>query len=408
MNHEERIKTLIRNRPSDTGTKHRKTRLAPPNVRSTPAATCAKYGRYILSQLEDEQIEDYLHQIVKGLGGKNTHEETFKAGTLEANVNFAFDATPRRTFQSEDMSIIVLTGTPKHGRARLGMNTWVSRSSGMKRKVFAFRLDTMTGASLLVDPEKSDGTLVRRIVSEQSRQVRNIERNDIFAAAYVRWQQCEDRRLNDRWSESRTAGVFDDKKHCTRKHMQAADESVFNRLFNHVEIDDAIDLDEFRRMNDEFERRWDAGELPRIDSLNDFRFRKTMRHRAGSGRAIGLYSPKLSALAIDPRHPESLLHEMAHAYDYEHGQISLIPDFATILAGYRVALADMDGVSGKDREYATTPTEVFARLWELSAFEHGMGGSFIDEPGRYENPVMYAPLKQFVPDFDRIIANIGD
>lgn len=398
-----RIRTLITTPHPALGGRCRR-RLTCPNARSSAAATCAKYGRYVLSRFDDRQVDEVIHLIVNAIG-QDVREEPFEAGTLESDVDAAFGSTPRRTFQSRDVSIIVLTATPRHGRARLGERRWYSRRTGLNRTVFAFRLDTMTGAILLVDPAMSDGTLAKRIVREQGRQVRASERNAVFAAAFTRWQQCEDRRLNDRWSETRTAGVFDDKKHCTLGHMRAADESVFNRLFDHVEIDDAIDLDEFQRMDGEFERRWDAGELPRIDSMNDFRFRKTMRHHAGSGRAIGLYSPRLHALAVDPRHPESLLHEMAHAYDYEHGQLSLSTGFMGILEGYRDALSGMDGMSDKDREYAATPTEVFARLWELSAFEHGVGGSFIDGPDRYRDPVMYAPLKRFVPDFDRIVAS---
>ena len=87
-----------------------------------------------------------------------------------------------------------------------------------------------------------------------------------------------------------------------------------------------------------------------------------------------MYSPSLKAIAIDPRAPRSGAHEMAHAYDFEHGQLSAKPGFRPILDRQRAALSGMD-LTDSRLTYWSTPTEVFARAYELHLLSTGRASS---------------------------------
>lgn len=87
-----------------------------------------------------------------------------------------------------------------------------------------------------------------------------------------------------------------------------------------------------------------------------------------------MYSPSLKAIAIDPRAPRSGAHEMAHAYDFEHGQLSAKPGFRPILNRQRAALSGMD-LTDSRLTYWSTPTEVFARAYELHLLSTGRASS---------------------------------
>ncbi len=206
--------------------------------------------------------------------------------------------------------------------------------------------------------------------------------------AEVRWDEEACRELNRRYAGAEhIAGVFEDKRNCDRAHREAASTGYLAEEFRHVEIDDDVDMDLFQSMTGEFRARDIAGELPPVDkSALDLRFRKCGRHRA-----IGVYSPLLNAVAIDPRAPRSLLHEFAHAYDFERGQLSTQEAFRHILKDFRERF-DTEGMSAREIEYYGTPTEVFARAWEVFAASRGVGGTFVDTMEAYRGDAAYRPL----------------
>lgn len=84
--------------------------------------------------------------------------------------------------------------------------------------------------------------------------------------------------------------------------------------------------------------------------------------------------PMLKAIAIDPRAPRSGAHEMAHAYDFEHGQLSAQNAFRPILDRQSKTLAGMN-LSDSRYRYLSTPTEVFARAYELHLLDTGRASS---------------------------------
>ena len=195
------------------------------------------------------------------------------------------------------------------------------------------------------------------------------------------------RRYDDRVTHGHSATVWQDKRNLDPDHVAAARSGFIGKSFSHVEIDDDVDLDEYAQMQGEFLRRFSSREVPQVDLARmEFRLRKCGRHHA-----IGVYSPTLNTVVVDPRRPVSLIHEFAHAYDFSHGQLSCSQDFRAIVSEVSASLARED-LSQRMYEYAVTPTEVFARSWEVYASTRGFGGSFVRTPGEYAGDVLYAPL----------------
>lgn len=183
------------------------------------------------------------------------------------------------------------------------------------------------------------------------------------------------------------AGVFDDKKQCDEAHRDAASSGYVAKSFGHVEIDDDVDLAEYEKIALELEARFRSRELPQITPADhELRFRKCGRHRA-----IGVYNPLRRAVAVDPRAPRSLLHELAHAYDFEHGQMSCSQEFRQVIEAFARGFEPGDMSAGKEAYYKT-PTEIFARGWEAYAALNGFGGSFVGALDEYKADVAYSPL----------------
>lgn len=186
----------------------------------------------------------------------------------------------------------------------------------------------------------------------------------------ARWSLEESRAENRRFTDRHSAAVFEDKIHCDTAHRKAAADCRLAGRYAHVELDDSVDLEGFARLDAEMEDLRRRHCLPVINPDNSFRFRLCGRHRA-----IGVYSPVDHAIAIDPRAPRSGAHEMAHAFDFEHGQLSASPEFRDILDRQRAALKNLDGISDSKRRYYATPTEVLARSAELYLLWTGRGSS---------------------------------
>lgn len=206
-------------------------------------------------------------------------------------------------------------------------------------------------------------------------------------AAISRWDGESIREANRRYASQHSASVFEDKRQNDERHTEAASHGFIAREFKHVEIDDDVDIDAYDGLQREFQRRWDGGELPQIDTHRySLRFRKTGRHHTE-----GVYCNALDAIAVDPRAPYALLHEFANAYDYAHGQLSCSEGFRPILREFSDRL-DTTGMTGTETRNAKVPTEVFARSWEVYAAKHGTGGSFVRTVDEMRDMPSYEPL----------------
>lgn len=248
-----------------------------------------------------------------------------------------------------------------------GTHVWLwshERNGRRGEAVTAFDIPTAIGALAVTD----ESDVVDRVLS-RNKYVAAPIRERFFSLAAERWTVEENLAANRRYASAHSAGVFEDKLSCDEAHRGAAASSLFARRFAHVEIDDSVDLGQFARLDREAAALADRGWLPTIGSDNSIRFRLCGRHRT-----IGVYSPSLKAIAIDPRAPRSGAHEMAHAYDFEHGQLSAKPEFRPILDRQRAALSGMD-LTDSRLAYWSTPTEVFARAYELHLLSTGRASS---------------------------------
>lgn len=377
----ERISTLIPyTQPDWTPSK----RLGALDTTASPHAIAAKLGRYLLSDTAPEtlpHIDTLIAETVYGLT-LEPYEDTGSA--LEARI--LEDARDARVYRAGD-GRMVLSGE-RLPRKYLGDHAWRwTRSShrGVEKvHVTAFRPATAVGALDILGADNTD--VIRPILHERPRSLTVGRLVTFVTLAEARWEGEIKREANREYAKRHAAGVFSDKKRCDDAHRRAAEASMFGRTFRHVEIDDDINLDLFARLDDEYRTRRGDGELPAIGDWNAFRFRKTGRHRA-----IGVYSPHEHAIAVDPRAPRSLIHEFAHAYDFEHGQISCTPRFQPILDMFEAGFDRTNQTETRIR-YALTPTEVFARGWEIHMLHTGKGGSFVGVEADYKDDPLYRPL----------------
>lgn len=247
--------------------------------------------------------------------------------------------------------------------------------------------------------------------------VPNEARERFMRAAAARWGEEHMRSSMRRWAcHGHSATVFEDKMHCDEAHRSAAGQGFIGSRFGKVEIDDDVDLGLYRRLDEEFAMRSKAGELPAIDlSAHQLRFRKTLRHRATGLFAFLLPEAPHRGIAVDIRTPSSMLHEMAHAFDFENGLLSLQPGFGAVRDAFRAGASPFAmEASDSEWKYAHVPTEIFARSWEVYAAMRGIGGSFakaLPDLTKGTNHWMYEPLienKALVCEyFDALIADRG-
>lgn len=217
--------------------------------------------------------------------------------------------------------------------------------------------------------------------------------------------------LNQKYSSqsgATIATIQTDKKY---QDSELNKSTIFNQLgFRKVEVDTQkyegkeFDYNLFRKVEEDFEEI--CNKLPHASAQPELKFRKLGKHKAS-----GLYAPFLNILAVDVRNTESFIHEYGHYLDYKHGgkeNYSLRDDFEHIITSYsnnfkitfqkkedelltRLMKASKESASGtsivsleekrlsaelellkksnKMFDYFTTPTEIFARGFELWVFE---------------------------------------
>lgn len=309
-------------------------------------AAAAKLGRYLMSGMTQEEREGLALPLLRAIS-RTTGEECEPPAASVASV-FARRTKSRAYFlhAGEAWYVASMSAFPA---SHCGTHVWLwshERNGRRGEAVTAFDIPTAIGALAVTD----ESDVVDRVLS-RNKYVAAPIRERFFSLAAERWTVEENLAANRRYASAHSAGVFEDKLSCDEAHRGAAASSLFARLDR-----EAAELA-------------DRGWLPTIGSDNSIRFRLCGRHRA-----IGVYSPSLKAIAIDPRAPRSGAHEMAHAYDFEHGQLSAKPGFRPILDRQRAALSGMD-LTDSRLTYWSTPTEVFARAYELHLLSTGRASS---------------------------------
>ena len=233
-----------------------------------------------------------------------------------------------------------------------------------------------------------------------------------------------------RQSSATIATVQSDKKY---QDSELNKSTIFNQLgFRKVEVDTQkyegkeFDYSLFRKVEEDFEEI--CNKLPHASAQPELKFRKLGKHKA-----TGLYAPFLNILAVDVRNTESFIHEYGHYLDYKHGNkasesYSLEDNFEHIITAYsnnfkiiskkmeddllsRLMKASKESIPSvvsleeqrlsselallkqtvKMFDYFTTPTEIFARGFELWVYETiTSNSSLLASKETYSNRIEYA------------------
>ena len=241
--------------------------------------------------------------------------------------------------------------------------------------------------------------------------------------------------LNQKYSRQSSATIATfrtDKKYQDTKLNQ---ETIFNQLgFRKVEVDtqkydgQEFDYKQFKTVEADFEQI--CNKLPHALAYPELKFRKLGKHKA-----TGLYDPILNIIAVDVRDTTSFIHEYGHYLDYNHGtngEYSLSEEFEFIISSYKnnfnlffvkkeeelrstlMALGkerngyelisikeklkaeELDNLRAAKKliDYYTTPTEIFARGFELWVFETIASDSkLLNSRNVYNNQIEYASFK---------------
>lgn len=181
------------------------------------------------------------------------------------------------------------------------------------------------------------------------------------------------------------------KANINEETQKVMDNTELKRYFKFVELDNEVDLKLFGDFEREMHRVQEV--LPKInDTKPDLRLRKL-----GNYKAAGLYFPFNKTIALDfrsdstenrdeykPSEPgiRSFIHEYGHYLDYNlvnsdgmTTSLSLEQEFRPIIEKYVEQLKENGIYSqshGKTANYYAVPTEVFARAFEVYAYEKGL------------------------------------
>ena len=177
----------------------------------------------------------------------------------------------------------------------------------------------------------------------------------------------------DRYSSYATS--YETKKNIPKYIQEAMKNSPFLKSgFRFVEYDELSDLKKLETVYQSWVSLQSG--LPQTKSQPELRFR-----RLGKRSARGTYYPHVDCIAVDIRTVNSFVHEYGHHLDYTWNEfdsknqnfnpLSMQPEFKDILDGYQSEISRQakDDVKIKRKlSYYQTPTEVFARAFEIHIF----------------------------------------
>ena len=180
---------------------------------------------------------------------------------------------------------------------------------------------------------------------------------------------------------------FMTKKNIKKNTMTKMENNEFlGNGFAFVEVDNDTDLAKLESVEKEWVEIFKL--LPKVDSDNvDLRFRKLGNHKA-----TGLYYPTQNCICVDIREVSSMIHEYGHLIDYKmyDGALSLSEEFRDIIKAYTKEVNKLpeDNYVAKKKRYYTTPTEIFARGFELYMSKR-IESSFLKDANTYVTDSAY-------------------
>lgn len=214
-------------------------------------------------------------------------------------------------------------------------------------------------------------------------------------------------------TNSECARAFETKKNIPDKVMKVMNNNKFLNDFSYVEIDEETDLRKFHSIEQEWNKIKNALNLESFltEVKPELRFKKLGKHRA-----LGLYYPGLKCICVDITSPSSFLHEYGHFIDYTFykQQLSLQIEFFPIITEYQRAYnqylienKDLDNINylTKKKKYFFTPTEIFARCFEIYLIKKGVVTSFLKEEKELSINGGYVPLEN---SFNKLVESYFD
>ena len=200
----------------------------------------------------------------------------------------------------------------------------------------------------------------------------------------------EDNRLQlmDKYNSAQKsdyAKSYETKKNIPKQILKLMNSNEFLKDFTFVEADESTDILKFKAIEEEYKTLRKTFNFNKLfKEKSELRFR-----RLGKLKALGAYYPEVNCVCIDIKAPSSFMHEIGHLIDYttdKNINLSLKKDFTHI--GVQYSRAFIEEVESLDKEdslrnylkrkidYFTTPTEIFARCFEIYLLEKGYTSSF--------------------------------
>ena len=190
----------------------------------------------------------------------------------------------------------------------------------------------------------------------------------------------------DRVQKSDYAKSFETKRNIPTKIQAAMDSTKFLKYgFGFVEFDEQFDLEKLPDIEEQWGLIYKA--LPHSEQKPELRFRK-IEHR----KAHGVYFPAFDCITISVRNVNSMLHEYGHHIDFTYDKdqnLSMSDEFRPILKGYQKNLSDGGVYKGALLNYFLTPTEVFARAFEIYCVTVLPRVSFTESLADYDHKFEY-------------------
>lgn len=257
----------------------------------------------------------------------------------------------------------------------------------VRSMVGAYRVDKMTRASgltmadgvspmhgLLADSNKYP-TVIDGVYSKENSE-KNVEFNNqrvTDSLAMMESMQEAQRRLKGiqqqrkyiKDSGSTVASAWEDKKNPDKTRQKMMKETVLNKYFSKVEIDNDVNPEEYAQFENDYLETMDK--LPKIPGQKTpiLRIRRLGKHKAK-----GVFFPHVNTVCVDIRDSSAFVHEMGHQMDIAvKNNASLSKDFDSITKGYSKNLKIPAGEPKSREAYLTTPTEISSRFFEVYAHE---------------------------------------
>ncbi|MBO1137180.1 LPD1 domain-containing protein [Enterococcus faecalis] len=245
-----------------------------------------------------------------------------------------------------------------------------------------------------------DGRFTRYLYPENLKE--NRRKNQIIAFVQKYIQNTYDILLQSEYEKDidkqTRASAWQTKKHINKETLEMMTTTSLINYFGYIEIDNDVDLKLFKQFEAEMERVHAI--LPKIgEKAPDLRLRKLGNHNA-----LGLYVPSKHTIVVDFRDTgdaiggvgiQSFVHEYGHFLDYDVNDgklLSMSEAFKPIVTRYRenIRFKATNTYVSKKASYYGTPTEVFARAFEIYISEAGFRSPLLKTRDIYKTNMEYA------------------